>query len=297
MTDYSPILENVGELIRQHLPQEIAVPVFTAGPVALAVFGLGMAVLGAKLSRFALTVAFGVVGVGLGIWVCQRADFSMVVGAPVGAIVFGVVGFALRRLWIGAIAAAMLVSIATGGYGYRAVLPHVESIAAMPDWVAPGAGQDVADTLGFSKSAGTSTASSGRVSSGKYVVPDEQTQQAHLNPAFTDWLDSVWTKATASDVNLKRNMLALAGGVGLFGLLVGLMAPRLTVVLLTSVVGTSMLISGLTAAARHWYPETYEASIQHPQALGVGCSLFLVGSLVLQFLLTRPDKAKAPPAV
>ncbi len=105
-----------------------------------------------------------------------------------------------------------------------------------------------------------------------------------------------WDYTNENDKGGIRRLALLSGCAGLFGLLLGLFAVRFTLVAVTSLVGTLMISAGAIGLAQQWQPQMYEAVLNHPQALGIAGGTFLLGSIILQTLLTRPDKAATAPA-
>jgi hypothetical protein len=269
MNALEQITQQISSLAEHHLPEEAAVPVFIAAPAALVVLGLLTAVLGAKLARPSIALGFAIGGATIGVVAGQALAVSMPLCAAIGAVVFGISGFVLLRLWVGVATCVLFAAIAAGSYGAHHAMPHLRSYSepAPPAITTPEY---------------------------RFSTPEPRVQELHLNPEFNAWLEDLYTHVTSKEVNLERNMVLSAVAAGVFGLLLGLMAVRFTLVILTSVMGTAALIAGASTLLCHHRPELYHAALAHPGALAIACGAFLLGSLVLQALLTRSHKSRKP---
>ncbi|MEE9296655.1 MAG: hypothetical protein V3W34_17055 [Phycisphaerae bacterium] len=264
------VYERANLLIHNHVPDDVIVPVATIGAIGCIIAGLMVSVLGAKLARVVLTLGFGALGVGAGVIISQRADLPTAVATLVGAGCFGLLGYAFHRVWIGVLTGLFMVLAVNSTYGVRTIAPHLpayeQSHGAMPVAVAD-----------------------------KFTTAAPHAQAGCLNPEFTRWLKGFWDYTNENDKGGVRRLALLSGCAGLFGLLLGLFAVRFTLVAVTSLVGTLMISAGAMGLAQRWQPQMYEAVLNHPQSLGIAGGTFLLGSVILQTLLTRPDKA-APAA-
>ena len=267
MNALEQITEQVRLLAEHHLPTETAVPVFVVGPAVLVILGLLTAVLGAKLARPTIALGFAIGGAAFGGAAGQMLAVSVPLCAVIGAAVFGVSGFVLLRLWVGVATCVLFSVIAAAGYGTHRALPHLESYAepAPPAVVSP---------------------------EHRFGTPEPRIQELHLNPEFNEWLEDLYRHVTSNDATLQRNLVLSAALAGIVGLILGLVAVRFTLIVLTSMIGTALLIGGTTVLACHYKPEFYRAAMAHPEALGMACGTFLLGSLVLQGLLTRSNKSR-----
>lgn len=271
MDAVSQFLDRAQLLVQNHVPQEVSVPVMTATAIGLIVIGLGSAVLGAKLARGVLITSFVVMGLMAGVAVGHRVDAPEIVAGLVGAGIGGAMGYFLHRLWVGIAAGVLMSMLVTGTYGAYHLVPHLDA---------------------YEQSHGAIPA----VTDGHFTTPDPQTQEARLNPQFTDWSKGFWNYVNEKAPQVTRNLEIITPALACLGVLMGLVAVRLTLVLMTSVAGIVLLTSGLAALVHQFRPELYETTMQHPEAIGAAFGVFLIGSLVLQTLLTRPAKAKAAPA-
>ncbi len=266
MENIQHVFEPLRAIIERYIDVDAAAPMLVAGPCALVAVGLILAVLGAKMARISMTTSFAMMGVVLGGLLGQRLSWSVSITPIIGGVVFGVCGWVLYRLWVGLATGLLLAFLAVGSYGSSTLLPQFDTYDAPPQ-IITGPDQSSA-TLG------------------------EAVRTIHLNPEFKEWLRGFWGHATASNKSMERNLGLFAAAAGIVGVLLGLLAVRFTLVMVTSVLGTGMLLAGATALVQQFLPEFYKAGSAHPQGMGVAAGTLLMGSLVLQGLLTRTDKRR-----
>ena len=269
MDTLSQFSDQLRMLIEHHMPAEAAVPLATAVPIGMIAAGLGTAVLGAKLTRSGITMFFFLLGAvgGAALGEHMEIGLSPLLTGAIGGVLTAILGFAMHRLWVGLMTCVLLGVLAGGGLSYHSVLPQLESYRQMP----PLTTRSTAD----------------------FTTPDPEMQKSNLNPKFEQWARGFWDHATTRDTTLERNLSVVTAAAAVFGLMLGLLAPRFTLIAVTSVMGTAMLTFGATALIQQWHPKLYEAAVYHPRAAGAACCTFLLGSLILQVLLTRPDKPRS----
>ena len=264
-------LDQLGEQLRQfaehHVPTEATVPVFVAGPIVIVAIGLITAVLGAKLARPSLTLAFAIAGAAFGAGVGSSYDISQPLAASIAAVVMGLAGFFLHRLWVGVITCVLFASLATGTYGTHRLIPQIEQYPQPPPEVLAQAPET-------------------------FTVPTPQAQDTHLNPQFKTWAKAFWTDANQRDKSLTRDLVLAGATAGVLGLLLGLVAVRMTLILVTSLIGTTLLISGGTALVHEYQPDFYQACVANPSVAGIMGGVCLLASMILQLLLTRSEKSR-----
>ncbi len=269
MNALNEIIERARLLVEHHVSHDIAVPAFVGVIVGLIIVGLGLSVLGAKLARGSLTALFCVTGAGAGLYMGRLADVPSPVAGLLGAAILGVVGFALHRVWVGVAAGLVVVVGVNATYGARTLGPEFREYAhnqgTMPAVVSP-----LGDT---------------------FTVPEPDVQAAALNPEFQRWARGFWDYAFEHDRGGTRRVALTSACAALFGMLMGVFAVRFTLVTTTAVVGTAMFGFGILSAARTWRPDFYQAGVDHPQALAAACGTFLLASLLLQTLLTKPHNS------
>lgn len=268
MNAASEYLERVRLLVEQHAPQDVALPMMAMGAVAFIVMGLGMSVLGAKLARISLTFSLAIAGLAGGVYLTRFVDVPIGLAGLLGAGVFGVLGFVLHRLWVGVATGMMFMVVLNSTYGANTLGPQFEAFqlshGAMPSLLVE-----------------------------KPLPSNESIRVAGVNPVFGEWVGGFWEFARARDESGVHKLALMTACAGTLGLVLGLLAVRFTLVTVTSLVGTLLISSGAVTLVQQWQPDLYQAGLAHPQAIGVACASFLLGSLVLQTLLTRPDKPAA----
>lgn len=265
------VYERAAFVVGQQTPDDVVVPLATAGAIVCLILGLMVSVLGAKLARFVLTLGFGVAGIGAGVFLGEQADLPtglVAFGTAVGA---GLIGFFMHRIWVGVLTGALMVLVVNSTYGVHTVAPHLPAFEAHYG------------NMPFATARQISTA--------------DLRSRNIINPEFTEWIKGFWDYTNVHEKRGLRHVAMLSGCAGLFGMLLGLFAVRFTLVIATSIVGTAMITGGAIGLAEQWQPQLYQAIIDHPQVLGISGGICLLGSIILQTLLTRPDKnAKATQA-
>lgn len=276
MDDITQLGEQARMFFAHHVPTEVSMPLFIAMPIGLIVVGLGLSVLGAKMAKPALAVAFTLAGVvGGGLVLGAATGVAPGIGMLIGGLVCGVTGYMLHRLWVGLAAAVLLSSLAGVGYGAQSLLPALQSYDVdFPHMAA-------ADTDNF-------------------TVPETDREAKVFSTEFKQWVDDsgdwgrgFWEHASAGDTRLTRYLPMIAIGAGLVGLVLGLLVPRFMMISLTSVMGVAFMTSGSAALTQQFEPVLYQSALGHPRAMGMACGALLLGSLILQTLLTRSDKPKS----
>ena len=261
--------ERAGFLVGQQAPDDVAVPLATAGAIGCVISGLMISVLGAKLARFSLTLGFGVMGIVAGVFLGERVNLPTAAVAMGVAVGTGLIGFFMHRVWVGVLTGALMVLAVNSTYGVHTVAPHLpvfeQDFGNMPAAVVQ-----------------------------KLSTADLGARNIQINPEFTQWIKGFWDYTKLHEKRGVRHVALLSGCAGLFGMLLGLFAVRFTLVLVTSIVGTLLITGGAIGMAEQWQPQLYQAMIEHPQVLGMAGGTCLLGSIILQTLLTRPDKSAKP---
>lgn len=265
METLSQVRDQLNVLFQQHVPPVALV----STAVTFIVIGLGMSVLGAKLARFAMTTAFALAGAVGGTLISQNWSVSAPVSILLTCITGGVIGFFFHRLWIGVATAGLFAAVAGGGFGVQSLLPSLSSYERMPSIV------QMPETKGFS-------------------VPDLQTQKSYLNPEFPRWAQGFWDYAKAQDPKVAEKLSLVTAAAALVGFLVGALAVRFTLIVITALLGTAMVTSGVFALAQQYQPALVQSGFDRPQIGLLAWGVFLLGSLILQTLVTRSDKSPGP---
>lgn len=268
MTDIQSILDHARQFAVQHAPAEVLQGTVPFALVCLVV-GIGLSVVGAKLSRFGLTAALAMGGGVVGLFVAQETGFPSPVCGLVGSLMAGVVAFMTFRLWVGVVAAVVFSGAALGVFGYQRVGPHMAEFSATQAVVPAGA-----------------------VAGGSFALPSPEAQKAFGDRTPQAWARDLWTFVARKDATFESNGTVLGLVAALAGLFFGVIAMRTALVLSTALVGTGLVAAGAATLLAHSAPPTYQALQGSPALLGMGAGAFFAGSLVVQVLLTR--KAPAP---
>jgi len=226
-------------------------------------------VLGAKLARFVLTCACIVAGgyIGLNI-VAPDSGFHPVLCLALGGAAVGTLGYLSYRLWVGILAAFVMAALALGAFSYHRVMPCLAEIDP-----------------------GSPIAATELPSASDIVLPSpEQLEQAKASAKQK--LTEYWDFAKQRDADLEPHARSLGLTAALFGLLLGVAAVRLTVILCTSFLGTLLVGSGVTGLVSGIDPRFYKAVASHPHFGLSALGLCFVISLILQARLTRNTATK-----
>jgi hypothetical protein len=261
------LLSQIAGFVRQHVPPE-HLPRADLTAAGLAVAGVVLSTLGAKLARPAVTLLFAGLGVVAAGTFLVQLDLPPVARYVLAAVVFGVVGFAAFRLWVGLGTGVLLAAIAVGAYGSQRILPH---------WA-------------------TFTETYPAVST-EYVIPDEPIADRDPWESLAQSSRDFWAHVTAQETDLERDSLLIAAVAGIFGLVLGAIAVRFTLVVSTALLGTLLVVSGLGLGLHALSPGALATLPDHPNVVTGVVLSFLAASLILQTLLTRrPPQARPAPA-
>jgi len=262
--EINTIVEQIRTLFVQHAPAEMLQQALPFGIVCL-LAGVGLCVLGAKLSRFGMTCGFAVLGGYVGVFVARETGFPQPVCGLIGAAMVALIGYQTFKLWVGVAAALVLSSVALGVFSYQRVVPHVNEFEQ-------GTQMAVAE------------------SSGAFSLPTPEQQQAYRERGPKEWVTELWAFVRAKDMDVERSGRALAVTALVTGLCLGVLAMRWALILSTSLVGTLLVTTSIATLVTHASPRSYETLQHNPGLVGIGVGAFLLSSLILQTLLTR----KAP---
>lgn len=270
MNDLAPIVDQACAFIEHTVPVDVLQRTVALSILVL-VAGIGFSVLGAKMAKPALATALALAGAAAGVAFTRLAGYSdmpgPVVGAVIGAAMFGIVGVLTFRIWVGVVSAMVCSSIALGAFGYERIVPHVAEFDGMVTW-SPVTG------------------------AGEFAVPSPEQQQTYRERTPREWAGEFWAFATGKDADLEVNSKLVGYGALAAGLFLGVIAMRWMLILSTSFIGTAFVASSVATLAAHCVPSAYQTILGHPGVVGMGVGAFLVTSLILQTLLTR----KAPRA-
>ncbi len=263
--------QQLSELLRQHVPAEaMAASLPTA--VAALLIGVGVCVLGAKLARWFTSVVFVVGGIAAGLATGAEVGFAPLPSAVIGGVLLGALGYGVHRLWVGMFAGLFLATVAMGGLASQLILPHqAEFEAARPAPVVTEfrtGPADAGDSVEAAVAAGWDQC--------------------------TEYLMSVLRYAMDREPHLRRFGVLWVIGAAALGLLMGIFLYRLTLILFTAAFGVSLIGTGIAMLGPHLGLDVYEICQQRPQMSAAALASCFVLSIILQTLLTRPERAPAP---
>ncbi|MCH7839579.1 MAG: hypothetical protein IID38_05020 [Planctomycetes bacterium] len=263
MTEWTPILDQARLFITQHAPPKLldeTVPL----SILFLFLGVGISVLGARLARIGTTLAFAVGGGFLGTYFSHESGFPLPLCVAGAALVIGTIGYQTFRLWVGVMTALVLASFTVGAFSYQQVLPRLAQFE-----------QTVIQTPAGAESV--------------FVPPSPREQQAYRDRTPGQWLEQFRTFLKQQDARIERNGRTLILASLLTGLCLGVVAVRWALVVTTALIGTSLVVSGISVLLNHFaQQEAYQAFEKHPSIVGMAVGGFLMTSLILQTLLTRP---------
>lgn len=268
MTDLTPVIEHLRELVVQNVPSEYLEQIVLIAAGFL-VGGIGMSVLGAKMAKPAMTTVLGLLGAVGGVVFARHAGYQeglhQALGGLAGAVMFGTVAHLTFRVWVGVASAMIFSTLALGAFGYQRVVPHLAEFDGMVTWT-PVEGQQA------------------------FTVPSADQQQKYRAPEFNEWAHQFWSFASEQDGDLPINSQLVGFGAAAVGLFLGVVAVRWMLILATSILGTALVTTAAATAMTHFAPGSEKTFLDHSGIMGMGVGAFLVSSLILQTLLTR----KAP---
>jgi hypothetical protein len=273
MDQVASILDQLRLFAVQHAPDKMPTG---ALPVALILLlaGVAISVLGAKFARFGLTAAFVVAGGVMGDRFAFAFDFSRAPCVAVGAFLIGLIGFQTFRVWVGIAIAMLLSALVVSGFSGRSILPHLAEYA---DTSSPSFGELATPT--------------GEV---EFKIPGGEEQANYLDRSPKVWFSNFWKFLTERDERIAKNTQALAILTALGGLCLGLMAVRPSLIVSTSLVGTTLVVMGVGTMLSSSVPNAYASLENNPRLIGLGVAAFLATSLVLQTLLMRKSTVGGP---
>lgn len=260
------ILDQARLFVEQHAPTDWLREAIPFGIICLTV-GIGLSVLGAKLSRFGFAFAFSLLGAWVGVYCADQIGFSRPIFGIVGAGMLALIAFQTFRLWVGVMAALVFASAAVGIFGYQRVVPHVD---------------DFRQTVVVSESVGV----------GSFELPTPSQQEHYPQPSPQQWITDLWTFVTQRDASVAGTGRAIVIGSLLAGLCLGVVAVRWAMIFSTAVLGTALITTASTTLLTSLSPSTYHSLQQHPAWGGAAVGALLVTSLVLQAMLTRQPKVE-----
>ncbi|HOW69772.1 MAG TPA: hypothetical protein PKY77_04150 [Phycisphaerae bacterium] len=239
------------------------------------VAGLATAMWGARLLRAFFVLGFMVAGAAVGVYCARRLDIELLVGLVLGAGVLGLIGHFLYRWWVG-VGTGLFAALVVVMVGTPWIWSEVESFS--DSYLKPGSGIRIAG-------AAEGAAAPGQENSAQFGVATSvfwRAFGAHL-----------WAQKQAE----LRRLAVLAGIAGLLGLVLGLILPRFTTVMGTSVIGVGSAVTGgavlLIRNQRTWW----DAMLAKPGWFLGAVGLTMLLAFVFQIRHRRGAIVPAQPAV
>lgn len=263
MENLMTFLEQLRDVIPQGQVSEYGSRVMLIALAAL-VLGISLAILGAKLARFSFTLGFIVLGGFAGKYFGEHYGIAPEICAALGALLIGVLGFLMFRVWAAVLAAAVLTAVVLGVFGFNRVLPHVQT---------------------YEPAAPSLSAVPAEVNGPAAVPPDYGLSDARER-AQQRLLD-FWQHVSSEDATVERVGQVLAIATGLLSLIIGLLSIRLALIVSTAIMGTVLVTVGFATLLAQTLPRVYQTGVENPVIMGMGVGALLVTSLIMQTLLTR----------
>jgi len=253
----------------------------------LGLMGVILFLFGRRLVRPMFAVVGLVFGglVGLAVVSGWLTDWESTPFIMIGAVIGGVVCFALYRLGMGVVlalvvglAAPLGMMYAQGQPGPPIEQPAVETYHAVAEQITPTAG-NVEEGAQTDESGGQNALA---------LTPESLTQPiaegfGKVQTTLAEWWDGL-------AVRTRVLLISLAGGAGTLGLVLGILFPALSAALATALIGSLLMIGG---AAR--LSETYLTMNLMPATFRGTLALILIATLIgalFQWTILRPRTDK-----
>ena len=275
-----------------------ALPDPTVSAVIAVAVGLVLALWGARLMRAVFVLGLMAAGAWVGIRIARQYEVDPLIGLVIGAGLAGLIGHLLYRWWVG-LTAGLCMSAMVVLAGAPWAVGQAEAFADA--LLQQATGERLFANAGVAQLPPSASAPAGAVGPGidwPTVVtglhpPGDQARPTPLT-CLKAWTGRIWTMVPGG----LKNLGILVVLAGLLGLALGVVLPRLTTIVGTSVIGVAAVAAGATHLIwRHW-PNTWR-SIQANSLWFYGVvGLLLVVSLAFQ---ARRGKLRhlapaAPPA-
>lgn len=286
MIDMSAMLDRLADWV------EFAESYWSVGPAldafwtaVLALFaGLILALWGARLLRALYVIGFMIAGAIVGMDVARTYEVDLLIGFVIGAGVLGLVGHLLYRWWIGLTAglvAATIVVAVSAPWAPREAEAFADALlhqAGGRQLFAPES-QPTPETPVVLEPSGDLD---GRTIDWLAVAGGLKPAEGQARPeplaVLKAWAD---TLGSAFPDKLKRAGV-LAGVAGLLGLALGVVLPRFTTILGTSLIGVLAMAASVTYFLSEKTPSAWQSIQAQSMWFWAGVGLILVVSLAFQ---------------
>ena len=245
MMEIRQTVDDFAELIgtvRQQIPPQY-LPNPTWAAVILVAVGVILAVFGARLLRTAYVTAFLAAGGAVGVRIAQHHQVDMLIGLVLGALLAGLIGHLMFRWWVAVTAGACAVLILAATAGPKYLPSEMQAFKAYRVQAAQSAAE----------------------------LPEAAPSLDELSAFYWGHRHDVAVKA-----------LVVAGLAFLCGLGFGLVLPRLTVVVGTSLIGVLAILLGGGALVTMYRGDWWDVATTHPPWFLGAVAVLLVVSLVMQ---------------
>lgn len=267
------------------------------GVVAIA-GGLVLALWGARLMRAVYVLGFMAAGAAAGIRLAGQFHVDPLIGFVIGAGLAGLIGHLLYRWWVG-LTAGLCMSAIVALAGAPWVMGQAEAFADA--LLQQATGERLFADATVAQLPPSASAPAGPVGPGidwSTVVTGLHPAGDQARPAPLTCLKAWASRTWAAVPGGLKNLGILVALAGLLGLALGVVLPRFTTIVGTSVVGVAAIAAGAAHLIwRHW-PNTWR-SIQADSVWFYGAvGLLLVVSLAFQARRgkLRQLASAAPPA-
>lgn len=267
MDRIAELIQQISGIIQQHVPQSAIPQWWFAAGVGLMV-GVSLCVLGAKLARWFIVVAFAGLGIAGGVAADTHLSFSPLACGLFGGLIGGGVGYFFHRLWVGLFAGAFLATAVLGIYSSQSVVPHLVEYDHARQ-------ADVAD----------------------FHVGPGYDQQSIDWSHFEEYFGQFKTYLREKAPNVQKNAALWSMGAGIGGFALGVLFSRLILIMFTSACGSILVAGGVSLLAKGFGVDIYQTYQQRPEISAATIALFFVVSVVLQVMLNRGAKDSAAGSV
>ena len=259
--EFADLVSRAGEFYRHYVPATW-VPYPNLVAVGTIAVGILLAFWGARLLRTIYILGFMVIGAAEGLKVGAHLNIDTLVGLTFGAGIAALIGYLLYRWWVGLTTGAVAVLIVLA-----VAWPRIQALEQ--------------DYLDYRGGVGTGDFS--------HLLENEQQTPAEYAVGLGQY---IWTQRWGDFGGKSAVAVGLAW---LLGTVLGLVLPKFTTVLGTSLVGVGLVGGGLGVLLWRSWPEVWSKVAVHPDWYLVGMGALLIASIWRQ-TRSGPARASAPPS-
>lgn len=274
MNEIMPMLEQFRSLLVQSGP----VDAWTKTLPILAVLllaGVGVCVFGAKLAKFGVAAACGLVGASFGAAMARETGLAVPPCAVLAGAMLAVVGYLTFRLWVGLITAGVIALIAIGVFGHGKLDTHLADFRQQEGAVVEQ------PSVALPTLAATSIPLTGSDLVPSFIPQADQSAQRF------------WSYLKDRDATLATQTKGVAVAAALGGLFLGVVLVRVMLIVSMSLIGTGLLVTAGAGILGSLFPGWLTSLQANPSMSAVGIGGLLVTSIIVQTLLTRGGASAA----